>query len=184
MRRIKPPNIHLPPPLHFSHQWESVIDSKEKTMHVHSASPLYSESKQTGWSTCANSIPSFMTSDIRLYMQIYRVNNQGSGLKLHLMKRHRFACGLAWKQHTHTHTKFFLLSQYLVPFPGAPCGFVPVSLLPRLFWLQSQLASPPSFISSDPEQTNQIRWAKCPPRDSLCAYVLTDFRKVKHKENL
>lgn len=86
--------------------------------------------------------------------------------------------------HTHTHTKFFLLSQYLVPFPGAPCGFGPVSLLPRLFWLQSQLASPPSFISSDPEQTNQIRWAKCPPRDSLCAYVLTDFRKVKHKENL
>lgn len=112
MRRIKPPNIHLPPPLHFSHQWESVIDSKEKTMHVHSASPLYSESKQTGWSTCANSIPSFMTSDIRLYMQIYRVNNQGSGLKLHLMKRHRFACGLAWKQHTHTHK---ILSSFTIP---------------------------------------------------------------------
>lgn len=171
MRRIKPPNIHLPPPLHFSHQWESVIDSKEKTMHVHSASPLCSESKQTGWSTCANSIPSFMTSDIRY--NIETAPHEKASL-----------CMWAGPKTAHTHTKFFLLSQYLVPFPGAPCGFVPVSLLPRLFWLQSQLASPPSFISSDPEQTNQIRWAKCPPRDSLCAYVLTDFRKVKHKENL
>lgn len=169
MRRIKPPNIH--PPQHFSHRWESVIESKRTawyTVETH----CFIKSKQTSWSAWENLIPSSVTTDIRLYMQSYRVNDRGSGLKPHLVKR-GLLCMWAGLRAAHTKSSF-LLSQYLVPFPGAPL-WLSASLTitsvvlatkptwPPLTYPPFHLLSPWTNKPDQVSQTNTQRLLLCRP---------------------